>query len=367
MVGGGQLGRMFAIAATQMGYHVVVFTGSADDPAAQVTPRVVTGDLLDRQVVDKFAKQCDVITLEFENIPAQTIQWCSQFTPTYPSPDILATAQDRLIEKQTLQDAGLAVTPFAAVDSAAAVTAFAEQHGWPVIVKTVRSGYDGKGQHRLQNPANAEQVAWDQDGDWIAEQCIAFDREVSVIVARSSHGEIRCFPPLENRHRNHILDVSSCPATLSPEQSEEAISVATRVAERLDLVGVLCVEFFVVDGERLLINEIAPRPHNSGHLTIEACYTSQFQQHVRAVCGLPLGCTDLRVAAAAMVNLLGDVWPATGAAPPWDRALGIDNASLHLYGKTDAKPARKMGHLTATASDLAAAIKNAQQAAAHLH
>ena len=348
MVGGGQLGRMFAIAAMQMGYNVVVFCESADEPAAQVASGVVTGDLLCRDAVREFAGQCDVISLEFENIPAETIAWCSEFAPTHPSHHVLATAQDRLIEKQTFADAGLSVTPFASVRNANDVDVFASQHQWPVIVKTARSGYDGKGQYRLENRNDAEVVPWDSADAWVAEKFIPFQREASVVVARSSRGQVDCFPPFENDHRNHILDVSICPSSLSPHQCDRAVEIATKAAEVLQLVGVLCVEFFVVDEDTLLINEVAPRPHNSGHLTIEACHTSQFAQHVRAVCGLPLGSTQLRVGGAAMANLLGDLWHDDGTAPPWDRALAVPSVSLHLYGKADAKPGRKMGHLTAT-------------------
>lgn len=363
MVGGGQLGRMFAVAAMQMGYQVVVFCGSAAEPAAQIATRTVAGDLLDRQKVTEFASQCDVITLEFENIPADTIRWCGELAPTYPSHHVLATAQDRLVEKQTLQTGGLAVTPFDEVGSVADVQRFAEDHGWPIIVKTARSGYDGKGQYRLNDADDAALVPWGSADAWIAEQCIEFQREASVVVARSSVGQVRCFPPFENDHRNHILDVSFCPSTLTPSQCELAIATATKAAEILDLVGVLCVEFFVVDDDSILINEVAPRPHNSGHLTIEGCHTSQFEQHVRAICGLPLGSTELRVGGAAMANLMGDLWGDNGqTAPVWDRALEVPTVSLHLYGKSAPKLGRKMGHLTATGNSVAAAIDSVNQA-----
>ncbi len=362
MVGGGQLGRMFAIAAMQMGYDVVVFCHSGDEPAAKVATRSVTGDLLDRDTVDRFAGQCDVISLEFENIPAETIAWCGQHAPTHPSAEVLATAQDRLLEKQTLSAAGLAVTPFASVRGGGDVSRFAADHQWPVIVKTARSGYDGKGQYRLQDRSQAESVPWDSSDTWIAERFIAFQREASVVVARSSRGEILCFPPFENDHRNHILDVSVCPSRLSPGQCGRAVQIATAAADVLQLVGVLCVEFFVVDEDTLLINEVAPRPHNSGHLTIEACHTSQFEQHVRAICGLPLGSPKLRVGGAAMANLLGDLWDESGRAPAWERALSVPGVSLHLYGKTDAKPGRKMGHLTATADRVEDARRLVMQA-----
>ncbi|MEO1618801.1 MAG: 5-(carboxyamino)imidazole ribonucleotide synthase, partial [Planctomycetota bacterium] len=291
MVGGGQLGRMFAFEAIRMGYQVIVFCGHVEEPAAQVATKTVTGNLADRETVMDFARQCDVITLEFENIPAQTIAWCDEFAATYPSHQVLAVAQDRLLEKTRFADAGLAVTPFADVNDAGDVTAFANEHGWPVVIKTARSGYDGKGQFRVQAINEANAIPWDDAAAWIAEKWIGFEKEASVVVARSCLGETRCFPVFENQHRNHILDISFCPATLSSHQQQLAESIAIDAAEAIGLVGLLCVELFVVDDDTLLINEVAPRPHNSGHLTIEACETSQFEQHVRAVCGLPLGST----------------------------------------------------------------------------
>ena len=367
MVGGGQLGRMFAIAAMQMGYDVVVFCGHHDEPAAQVANRCVCGDLLDQTTVESFAKQCDVISLEFENIPAETIRWCSHEAPTFPSHHVLATAQDRLVEKQAFHQAGLAVTPFAQVTSAGDVADFADQHGWPVILKTATSGYDGKGQFRLNCVADAAHVDWQLADRWIAEKWIPFQREASVVVARSSTGEVNCFPPFENQHRNHILDVSFCPSSLSDQQVSLASEIATKAAEAVDLVGLLCVELFVVDESELLINEVAPRPHNSGHLTIEACHTSQFEQHVRAICGLPLGTTRLRVGGAAMANLLGDLWDGDQGQPPvWDRVFAEPTVSLHLYGKRQPKRGRKMGHLTATAANRQIAIESVIRARDHL-
>ncbi|MGI9471602.1 MAG: 5-(carboxyamino)imidazole ribonucleotide synthase [Rubripirellula sp.] len=350
MVGGGQLGRMFASAAAAMGYRVVVLTDSADSPAAQVAHGIVVGDLNDEAAIDEFAAQCDVITLEFENIPSATIARCRGFAPTYPAASVLATAQDRLLEKSTLRDAGLPVTPFAEVSDAATLKLAGDSFGWPLIVKTSRSGYDGKGQHRVESARDADTVPWTSVDGWIAEQCISFDREVSVIVARTPEGRSCCFPIFENAHANHILDVSIAPAELTTSQAQQATDVAIAAAETLDVVGLLCVEFFVTEAG-LMINEVAPRPHNSGHLTIEGCETSQFEQHVRAVCNLPLGSTQLRDGAAAMANLLGDLWSASGGAPPWDRALQDGSVSLHLYGKQEAKPGRKMGHLTITGDD----------------
>ena len=348
MVGGGQLGRMFAMAAASMGYHVVVFSESADTPAAQVAHRTVIGALDDAVAVDKFASQCDVITLEFENIPAATMQRCNQHSPTYPAASVLAIAQDRLIEKTTLQNAGLPVTPFAEVSDAASLIQASETLGWPMVVKTAREGYDGKGQHKVEEASGADQVPWHSFDSWIAEKWVPFQKEVSVVVAVSSRGESKAFPVFENRHSNHILDISLAPASIGDEIAERARAVATVAAETLGVVGLLCVEFFVVDGD-VVINEVAPRPHNSGHLTIEATQTSQFEQHVRAVCGLPLGCTAMKGGHAAMANLLGDKWFDESGAdhePLWHQAMGDSAIHVHLYGKQHAKPGRKMGHLT---------------------
>ena len=350
MVGGGQLGRMFASAASAMGYRVIVFSETDDAPAVQVTHQTVVGDLRDDSAIDQFAAQCDVITLEFENIPADTIARCHKFAPTYPAASVLATAQDRLVEKKTLRDAGLPVTPFSEVFDADSLIAAADSLGWPLIVKTSRSGYDGKGQHRIDSAEAADSIAWESCDGWIAEQCIDFDREISVIVARTPDGRSECFPIFENSHHNHILDVSFAPADISPFQSDEAKEIAMAAADKLNVVGLLCVEFFV-DDNRLMVNEVAPRPHNSGHLTIEGCETSQFEQHVRAICNLPLGSTRLRGRAAAMANLLGDLWSPTGDAPDWNRVLQDGSIGLHLYGKQGAKRGRKMGHLTITGDD----------------
>ncbi|TWU20031.1 5-(carboxyamino)imidazole ribonucleotide synthase [Allorhodopirellula heiligendammensis] len=356
MVGGGQLGRMFAIAAAKLGYRVGVFCGSSDEPAADVASFTVCGPLEDHSAIENFARRCDVITLEFENIPAETIAVCGQHAPTYPDASVLATAQDRLLEKTTLRDAGLPVTPFAPVRDAQQTCAAADSLGWPLIVKTQRSGYDGKGQHRLADAAEAERVDWQGGGDWVAEAMIDLQREVSVIVARRADGVMDTFPVFENTHRNHVLDVTTLPAAISPDMQQQACDLAIAAAECLDVVGLLCVEMFIENagnGEpRILINEVAPRPHNSGHVSMEACRTSQFEQHVRAICGLPLGDTAQITPAAAMVNLLGDWWGSQGEQPNWPAALDVHGVSLHLYGKHAARPGRKMGHLTAVGETL---------------
>ena len=366
MVGGGQLGRMFATAAASMGYDVVVYCDDPESPASQVARRTVVGSLDDADAVAEFAKQCDVITLEFENISAETIARCSEFAPTFPSHRVLATAQDRLIEKGTFRDAGLPVTPFVKVSDQESLLSAGETLGWPMIVKTARSGYDGKGQYRVESAADVGIVQWDNCEDWIAEKCIAFDREVSVIVARTEGGSSECFPVFENDHRNHILDISKIPASITPELEAKAREVALSVADLLDVVGLICVEMFVVDDNAVMINEVAPRPHNSGHLTIEALHTSQFEQHVRAVCGLPLGDTGLISGGAAMANLLGDLWGEDNAAPNWQKVMEVPGVHLHLYGKATAKPGRKMGHITARAESVELAKQRVEQARAAL-
>lgn len=350
MVGGGQLGRMFAMAAASMGYDVVVFCDSDDDPAAQVAHRVVAGPLDNPALIDQFAQGCDVISLEFENIPAATIARCGEYAPTYPAASVLATAQDRLKEKTTFQDAGLPVTPLAHVSDLESLLQAGETLGWPMVLKTARSGYDGKGQHKLDSAAEAESVPWDECDHWVAEKFIPFDREISVIVARTPAGQSECFPVFENEHANHILDLTTLPANVDETLGQQARQIATAAAETLGVVGLLCVEFFV-SGDSVMINEVAPRPHNSGHITIEACETSQFEQHVRAICNLPLGSTAMRCPAATMANLLGDLWGDGSEVPPWDRLLGDRGVSLHLYGKRAAKRGRKMGHLTVTGND----------------
>ncbi|MEM9364933.1 MAG: 5-(carboxyamino)imidazole ribonucleotide synthase [Planctomycetota bacterium] len=349
MVGGGQLGRMFAMAAATMGYRMALFCNNEGEPASQVCDTVVCGDLADADAIDRFARHCSVITLEFENIPAATIRRCEEFAPTYPASSVLETAQDRWLEKTRLKEAGLPVTPFARVDSEEALARASESLGRQMVVKTQRSGYDGKGQHKVDLDAVASPgIPWENSDGWVAESLISFDCEISVIVARSRNGECKAFPAFENRHRNHILDVTILPADVPQTTAEEARSIAVRAAESLDVIGLLCVEFFVQDGV-CLINEVAPRPHNSGHVTMAATHVSQFEQHVRAVCGLPLGDTSMVTPAAAMMNLLGEHWHR--GTPNWAALLAVPGVQLHLYGKQSSRPGRKMGHVNAVGSE----------------
>ena len=303
ILGGGQLGRMTAIAAARIGYRTGVFCHRESEPAAQVATWTCCAPLDDADAIDAFAHRCDRITLEFENLPTAAVRRCAAIRPAAPSAHVLGVAQDRWIEKTTLSAAGLPVAPFAAVPSTTSLPRVAERLGLPMIVKTARQGYDGKGQTRIDNVDELARLSVADSPPeapaHVAEAFVAFETEISVVVGRDGSGDIQCFAPSENLHANHILDVSIVPAAVSSRAIDAATELARHVAGLLDLVGVLCVEFFV-RGDEVLINEIAPRPHNSGHLTIEGCRTSQFEQLVRAVAGLPLGDVSMVAPAAAM-------------------------------------------------------------------
>lgn len=359
--GGGQLGRMFCHAAQRMGYQVVVFTDEAESPAAQVVRESIVGDYTDIEAVAAFAKRIDVATLEFENIPLVAIETASMYVPVRPGERVLAVAQNRLKEKTTLRDFGIPVTPFFEVRSYSDVLHAAELLGWPMVIKTASGGYDGKGQLRVSNAAqgnDALEVLGPEP--LIAEKWIEYQAEVSVLVARNPSGQVEAYPMFTNRHRNHILDITSVPALGELARVEtKAVEIASAIAESLGLEGLVCVEMFVDRDGALMVNELAPRPHNSGHLTMEASAVSQFEQQVRAVCNLPLGAVS-ECRPAAMVNLLGDLW-SDGQAPDWSAALSQQNAHLHLYGKTQARVGRKMGHLTVLGQTPQAAIESALQ------
>jgi 5-(carboxyamino)imidazole ribonucleotide synthase len=357
MLGGGQLGRMFAIAATSLGYRVIVLTDQPDCPAATVAHETIVGNLKDHATLDRFADACDVVTLEFENIPVDALDYLSNKVGVFPSAGVLRVAQDRGIEKQTLRVAGLPVTAFRLVNSLADAEAALDALGQPIVLKTTRDGYDGKGQWKIESleclqacaSRGGEENGLRFDRPLIAEAWVPYEKEVSVIIARSRRGDqydVAVYPAFENRHRNHILDVTLCPAGITSDTEAQAKQMAIRAAEAIDLVGLICIEFFVLPGGDLLINEIAPRPHNSGHLTIDACHTSQFEQQVRSVCGLPLGDPGLIVPASVMVNVMGEMWHR--GEPDWPSLLEISGAHLHLYDKGAAKKGRKMGHLTLT-------------------
>ena len=349
VLGSGQLGRMFTIAARRLGYRVHTFSPDQDSPTGQVADHEVSAAYDDLAAVADFARQVAAVTFEFENVPSRTVDALGSDTIVRPSGHALHVTQHRVREKQFLAGAGIPVAPFAIVEDAAGLKTGLARVGVPAILKTASFGYDGKGQVRV-NDVNDAAAAWATIG-WqpaVLEAVVDFACEVSVVVARGADGAMADYGAIENSHRNHILDVSVWPARVPGETSRKAVALARAACEALDVVGVLCVEMFVTPAGEVVVNELAPRPHNSGHLTIDAHVTCQFEQQLRAVCGLPLGTTAAHVPAAAMANLLGDVWD--GGEPNWVAALAMPAMKLHLYGKLDARAGRKMGHLTATAA-----------------
>jgi 5-(carboxyamino)imidazole ribonucleotide synthase len=360
VLGSGQLGRMFAIAARRMGYRVHTFSPETDTPTGQVADVEIKAHYDDLISVRDFASGVDVVTFEFENVPAATAQAAAECAPVRPDGAVLHTTQNRLREKTFLRNHGFPVTPFKAVNSLEDLKSGLNEFGYPAVLKTAGFGYDGKGQTKIKNADQAEAaLAAAGRQEMILEAWVDFACELSVIGARGIDGSFTHWGVIQNDHRNHILDLSIAPASLPPEIERGAIEIARAVLEQLDVVGVLCVEFFLTRDGRLLINELAPRPHNSGHLTFDACVTSQFEQQLRAVCGLPLGSTEL-LRPAAMANLLGDLWPCVRGEmgePNWAAALRFPYVKLHLYGKLTPKPGRKMGHLTAMAESADEAAK----------
>jgi len=359
ILGGGQLGAMFAVAAKRMGYRVEAISDVADCPAARVCDRVHVGGYADAAFLARAAATLDVVTFEFENVPAAAGRALAAVVPVRPHPDVLFTTQDRAREKAFLVTHGFACAAHRIVRSRDDLQAAMRDLGLPAVLKTAAFGYDGKGQAKLATAADLD-PAWatlsagpDGPRELVLESWIDFDCEISVVAARGLDGAVAAFAPARNAHAHHILDVSSVPAGLPDDVLAAATGTTERILTALGVVGVACVEFFVTKDGRVLVNEIAPRTHNSGHLTIEACETSQFEQQVRAVCGLPLGSTR-QVAPAAMANLLGDCWftdgTAAGREPDWAAALAVPGVRLHLYGKTEPRPGRKMGHLTAVAA-----------------
>jgi 5-(carboxyamino)imidazole ribonucleotide synthase len=340
ILGGGQLGRMIALAAAALGYRAHIFCPEADSPAKLVTPFATTADYGDRAALAKFAAEVAVITAEFENVPADTAEILAEMKPVRPGPNALRVAQDRLKEKDFLRKIDVPTANYREVASLEALRRAVRDVGPHGVLKTVRGGYDGKGQVTIR-PDSDLAAAWRKMGAevGILESFVDFATEISVIVARGTTGNWATYVPVENQHAQHILDTTIAPASVTPEVAMHAEAMARHVADRLDLVGLLAVEMFVTNSDEVLVNELAPRPHNSGHWTIDACTTSQFEQLVRAICGLPLGSPE-RHSDAVMKNLIGaDV-------EKWREFLGDPTAKLHLYGKTKALPGRKMGHVT---------------------
>lgn len=359
--GSGQLGRMFAIEARKMGYRVHTFSPLTDTPTGQVADIETCAQYDDIDAVKEFALGVDVVTFEFENVPSATVEAASQLVDVHPRGEILHTIQNRLREKTFLASNGFPVTPFRHVGSLDDLQIAVSEIGMPSVLKTAGFGYDGKGQTKIGAAEHVEKAfASLNAGEAILEAFVEFEKEVSVVCARDQKGNFAHFGVIENSHENHILDVSFAPAIVSEKIVDEAVEIARNIADTLGYVGTLCVEFFLTPDGNLLVNELAPRPHNSGHLTFDACVTSQFEQQLRAVCGLPLGSTEF-YRPAAMANLLGDLWQ--DGEPNWAAALELPNVKLHLYGKAEARVGRKMGHLTAlapTADEAVAAVQKAR-------
>jgi 5-(carboxyamino)imidazole ribonucleotide synthase len=356
ILGGGQLGRMFTMAARAMGYRVTVLDPDPDSPAGSLADAHIVAGYDDLAALDRLAETSVSVTTEFENVPAESLRHLARKTRVSPSAESVAIAQDRVREKRYISDAGLTVAPFLAIESAEDLDQDLNGH-LPGILKLARLGYDGKGQIRIKTPEEAE-AAFAQLGQksCVLERLLNLRTEISVIVARTGPGEAITFPVAENRHESGILDISIVPARVGRDIAAQARDMALRLAEAMDYVGVLAVEFFVLENGDLCINEIAPRPHNSGHYTLDACLTSQFEQQVRTLCGLPPGDTRL-LSPVVMVNLLGDIW--RDDEPAWDKLLSEPNVVLHLYGKKTARIGRKMGHFNVLAEDAESALAQA--------
>jgi len=350
MLGGGQLGRMFVSAARTLGYDVIVLDPDRKSPAGGLASDHLVRAYDDLEALDYLAQHCAVVTTEFENIPAETLAYLAKSVAVHPSADALRIAQHRRLEKEFFRAQGLDTADFLAIESGADVDK-ASGFVFPAILKTSTLGYDGKGQV-VCNQFSELAAAFQQLGNkpCVLEQRINLASEVSVVLCRSLEGEVNCFPIAENSHANGILDVTRVPASISPFLADRAIDAATRIANGLDYCGVLAIEFFISTDNRVLVNEMAPRPHNSGHYTLDACVTSQFEQQLRMVCGLPAGSCRLH-GPVAMLNLLGDLWPRDGI-PAWQDVLELGQAKLHLYGKSEARPGRKMGHINCLGATL---------------
>ena len=368
MLGGGQLGRMFTMAARSMGYEVIVLDPDPDSPAGKLATDHVCANYSDQTALDYLAKTCNVVTTEFENVPASTLEALASSCPVRPGAKAVRITQDRIHEKTFLRDNSFPTATFAIIKKESDLANSFQSVQTPAILKVSRFGYDGKGQYAIESEEDLS-AAWKalQGNESVLEQRVPLDREVSVVLARGTDGQTITYPVAENIHKGGILDVSMVPARIDDSLANQIVSMATEIATTLDYVGVMAVEFFISNG-KILVNEIAPRPHNSGHYTLDATVTSQFEQQVRSVCGLPLGDTRL-LSPVVMVNLLGDLWH-DGKPPAWDTLLSHSNAKLHLYGKREARPGRKMGHYNVLASKLENALKLAtdikQQLEKHL-
>ena len=364
IIGGGQLGRMLAIAARQMDYKTVVLDPDSNCPAGQVADRVIRSDYSDLKASSELAALADVVTYEFENVDADSVSSAEKHKPVRPSSSVLRTTQNRLHEKKALLQAGIPVANFRKVDSLRDLEDAASVLGYPMVLKTATEGYDGKGQSIIDGERDLA-ISYDQlsarNVDLIVEQFVSFKAEVSTICARTIDGMTATFDPAENIHRNHILDTSIVPARIDESVTDNARIIATDIAEKLDVIGLIAVEMFVTQENDILVNELAPRPHNSGHYTMDGCDTSQFEQLVRILAGMPITLPKLH-SPTVMVNLLGEIWEDTDGNPDWQRALELPGVSLHLYGKSAARVGRKMGHINVVAETVEEALYIAVEA-----
>ncbi|HHH45102.1 MAG TPA: 5-(carboxyamino)imidazole ribonucleotide synthase [Gammaproteobacteria bacterium] len=364
VLGGGQLGRMFCMAAHSMGYRVWVLDPDPDSPAGAIADRHLQAGYTDHAVLEDMAEHCAAVTTEFENVPAETLEFLEAHTRVRPGSRAVAIARDRILEKTFIREQGLATAPFFAIQASGDLQPACDGLRMPALLKTAQLGYDGKGQFAVNSRSDAEQGFLQlQQAPCVLEERVDLAREFSVILARSVRGDIAIYPPGENVHVNGILDTTCVPAGISPETKVQAEAMAVRLAEAMQYCGVLAVEFFLSRDGQLLINEMAPRPHNSGHYTLDAALTSQFEQQVRSLCGLPPGSTEL-LSPVVMVNLLGDLWEQ--GTPCWERLFAHPEVKLHLYGKHQARPGRKMGHYNCLAKDPSAAQSLAQEVRAVL-
>ncbi len=360
VLGGGQLGRMFTVRAREMGYRVIVLDPDHGSPAGAIADHHIAAQYHDPIALEEMATKCAAITTEFENVPADVLVELAQRVPVRPGPEAVAIAQDRIAEKTYLEREGFPTTAFQVVNCPDDLALAWDAVGPPALLKTARLGYDGKGQASVTDPESlADAFAGFRGAPCVLERRLDLQAELSVVLARGDDGELACFPPIENVHRNGVLYTATVPARVTPALVDQARDLAVSLAARLEYVGVMAVEMFVADGGSLFVNELAPRPHNSGHFTLDACVTDQFEQQVRALCGLPLGDPRL-ISPVAMINLLGDLWH--DGNPPWHNALSRHGVKLHLYGKHHPRPGRKMGHLNCLAGSADEALALARDA-----
>lgn len=360
VLGGGQLGRMLSLASRKMGIHVLAWTGGDRSGAASTADKILDKPFDDVLALNEFTKSVNIATVEFENLPVKTLQAVEEQIPLYPSSKAVSICQHREREKIFLSENGFGCAKFKIAHDLESFEKGFKSLKSAVIVKTAEFGYDGKGQLRLPKNLSQEEIknAWNTfSGERVViEECISLEAELSVLVARGTSGETTTYDPVENIHRNHILDLSIVPARISETIQKQACDIALEIIDSLDYIGILAVEFFVSSDGRLVVNELAPRPHNSGHHTIDGCSCSQFEQQARAITGLPLGSTNL-LSPIIMINLLGDLWADLHTPPKWNDILSIKGSSLHLYGKREARPGRKMGHINVTGNSLDDVIK----------